>query len=55
MLLLPDGQREKPGKLRKSNVLHETGEHWIENCFYMKIKEKLQAQNVNGRKKGRNT
>jgi len=44
MLLLPDGKREKPENLPKSNVLHETEEHWIENCFYMKIKEKLQAQ-----------
>jgi hypothetical protein len=49
------GKRKMPEKLPKSNVLHEIGEHWIENCFYMKIKEKLQAQKVNGRKKSRST
>jgi hypothetical protein len=47
------GKREKPENLPKNNVLHETGEHGIENCFYMKIKEKLQTQKANGRKKER--
>jgi hypothetical protein len=37
-------KREKPENLPKTNVLTETGERWIENCFYGKIKEKLQAQ-----------
>jgi hypothetical protein len=49
------GKMEMTESLPKSNVLHETGEHWIENCFCVKIKEKLQAQKVNGRKKDRNT
>lgn len=49
------GKRQKRENLPRSNVLHETGERWIENCFYMKIKEKLQAQKMNVRKTDRNT
>jgi hypothetical protein len=33
MLLFQMGKREKPENLPKSNVLHETGEHWIEIAF----------------------
>ena len=44
---------EKPGNLPNSSDLHKDGEHWIANYFYMKIREKLQAQKLNGREKDR--
>jgi hypothetical protein len=33
MLLLPEGQTGKPGKLPKSSALSEIVEHWIEKYF----------------------